>query len=47
MLASLYAFKIVKNSIAKFFYAFSRQFMKSHISLNMLAANHKCLHGIC
>ncbi len=35
ILASLYAFKIVKNIIANFLYVFSWQFMKSSISWDM------------
>ncbi len=35
ILGSLYAFKLVKNIIVNFIYAFSQQFMKSSMSWNM------------
>ncbi len=35
ILWSSYGFKLVKNIIANFFYAFSQQFMKSSMSLDM------------
>ncbi len=35
LLAPLYAFKLVKDIIANFLYAFSWQFMKSSISWDM------------
>ncbi len=35
ILASLYAFKIIKNIVANFLYAIAWQFMKSSISWDM------------